>query len=196
MVLELEHYDAGLVANFIRLLRDAELLRDHRRFASAYALAMIGLEEIAKIILTTWVREYPMMKLNLRRNQHLTKQAALTSLLLAEAISPSFDLIMAEKPEVSAAEFVRRWSESGDQDLLWRAHQEDLQKSKHLALYHDVSEGSSIRSDQFTHKEVDELFTYARRAVLLTADHRTMVLALAVFQVMKDVPSVLKPEVF
>ena len=40
--------------NAKRLLRDAKLLSDNKRYASAFALAVLGLEEIGKSILRQW----------------------------------------------------------------------------------------------------------------------------------------------
>jgi len=40
--------------NAKRLLRDAKLLSDNKRYASAFALAVLGLEEIGKVILKRW----------------------------------------------------------------------------------------------------------------------------------------------
>jgi hypothetical protein len=40
--------------NAKRLLRDAKLLSDNERHASAFALAVLGLEEIGKSILRQW----------------------------------------------------------------------------------------------------------------------------------------------
>ena len=38
-----------IIANSARLLGDAKLLADHGRFASAFALAVLGIEEIGKV---------------------------------------------------------------------------------------------------------------------------------------------------
>jgi AbiV family abortive infection protein len=41
-------------SNAARLLRDAKLLNDNERHASAFALGVLGLEEIGKAILRLW----------------------------------------------------------------------------------------------------------------------------------------------
>jgi AbiV family abortive infection protein len=43
-----------IIANAARLLADAKLLVDHARFASAFALAVLGVEEIGKVALEIW----------------------------------------------------------------------------------------------------------------------------------------------
>jgi AbiV family abortive infection protein len=63
--------------NAKRLLRDAVLLSDNKRYASAFALAVLGLEEIGKVILRRW---------NLSNSGHLNKQLAVSSLLMADAL--------------------------------------------------------------------------------------------------------------
>ena len=43
-----------IIANSARLLGDAKLQAEHARFASAFALAVLGVEEIGKVILEIW----------------------------------------------------------------------------------------------------------------------------------------------
>ena len=187
MLDDLKHYDRGLVANFVRLLKDAELLRNHQRYQSAYALGLIALEEIAKVILVRWETMYPNLNKDRRRNQHLTKQAALTCLLVADSLAPEYDYLMADDepwrqkmPQVDARDLA----------VMWEAHAGKLQIKKHLALYYDIwaNEGPPA-SEQFTLEAVNEVFAYARRAVMLTANGRAMVLALGLYHAIKDEPA-------
>jgi AbiV family abortive infection protein len=67
--------------NAKRLLRDAKLLRDNKRYASAFALAVLGLEEIGKVILKRWG-----LPGNEGRSWHLNKQLAVSSLLMVDAV--------------------------------------------------------------------------------------------------------------
>jgi len=48
--------------NARRLFKDAELLMDHRRYASAFALAVLSLEEIGKALLKHWEAQRPLPK--------------------------------------------------------------------------------------------------------------------------------------
>ena len=68
--------DRMVISNAKRLVRDAELLKDHERYASAYALAILGLEEIGKVILKRWGEP------DKERRWHLSKQMAVSSLLI------------------------------------------------------------------------------------------------------------------
>ncbi len=186
MLDDLQHYDKGLVANFVRLLKDAELLRNHQRYQSAYALGLIALEEIAKVILVRWEAMYPDLKKDRRRNQHLTKQAALTCLLVADSLAPEYDYLMADgepwrqkMPEVNARDLA----------IMWEAHAGKLQTKKHLALYYDLWENGDVPAgEEFTLETVNEVFAYARRAVMLTANGNAMALALGLYHAIKDEP--------
>jgi hypothetical protein len=51
--------------------RDAKLLADHKRFASAFALAVLGIEEIGKVVLDLWGRAGPLSKPVVRRTVHI-----------------------------------------------------------------------------------------------------------------------------
>jgi len=181
-----EHYDNGLVSNFVRLLKDAELLRNHQRYASAYALAVIGLEEIAKIVLARWEdAPYKLVNLERRRTQHLTKQAAIACLLVAEHIAPSYQAIV-ENDKTQMRKWISEPGYEADDIMLWKVHNEEMQHAKHLALYHDSIEGRGNEGREFTHQDVDALFVYARRAVLLTGDPIALRIAYCLFQVSKD----------
>src|ERR1700722_19990855 len=72
--------DRKVISNAKRLLRDAVLLKDHERYASAYALAILGLEEIGKVILKRWGEP------DKERRWHLNKQMAVASLLINDAV--------------------------------------------------------------------------------------------------------------
>lgn len=74
----------GLVTkNAWRLLDDAELLIEHRRFASAVSLATIALEEVGKAVLLHWQVDQDGGGRE-RQRYHLKKQAAVGYLFEAE----------------------------------------------------------------------------------------------------------------
>jgi hypothetical protein len=72
-----------IMANAARLLADAKLLANHTRFASAFALAVLGVEEIGKVILDIWETAEPLPTPKIRKSSHLRKQSAVGSVLLA-----------------------------------------------------------------------------------------------------------------
>ena len=49
-----------VIANATRLLDDARLLVGHRSFASAFALALLAVEEIGKALIDGWSEEAPL----------------------------------------------------------------------------------------------------------------------------------------
>jgi len=78
----------AIIANAARLLKDAKLPVDHERYASAFALSVLALEEIGKVVLDLWDKpEAPPKLINKRPSAHVRKQAAVSSLLLAEAVT-------------------------------------------------------------------------------------------------------------
>jgi AbiV family abortive infection protein len=71
-----------VIGNAKRLLRDAALLNQHGGHASAFALAVLGLEEIGKAILRLWdLSDHRPGYL-----YHLSKQRAVSSLLMVDAV--------------------------------------------------------------------------------------------------------------
>src|SRR5258705_10391873 len=75
-----DHANPLIMQNAARLLADAKLLADHARFASAFALAVLGVEEIGKVILNVWASAEQFSKPVIRRTPHVRKQAAVGSL--------------------------------------------------------------------------------------------------------------------
>src|SRR3981189_1118586 len=72
-----------VLANATRLLSDARLLVEHRRFASGFALAVLGVEEIGKAVMDGWSAEMPRAKpRSASQSAHIQKQGAVASLLL------------------------------------------------------------------------------------------------------------------
>jgi AbiV family abortive infection protein len=71
-----------VMGNATRLLNDARLLVDHRRFASAFALAVLAVEEIGKALIDGWNADAPLAKPMGFQSLHIQKQSAVAALLL------------------------------------------------------------------------------------------------------------------
>ena len=123
-----------IIANSARLLGDAKLLADHGRFASAFALAVLGIEEIGKVILDIWGNVEPLSKPVVRRSAHVRKQAAVGSLLLASFAVKEFGDLDAEVTITDElVERVRAALQSSSEGK-FLAHAESgvLEKTKHV----------------------------------------------------------------
>ena len=68
------------LSNATRLLVDARFLLDNNRFAGAFALAVLGVEEIGKALLDGWNADAPLAKP--KASFHIQKQTAVASLLV------------------------------------------------------------------------------------------------------------------
>lgn len=128
-----------IIANSARLLADAKLLADHGRFASAFALALLGVEEIGKVILDLWGNAEPLSKPIVRRKAHVRKQAAVGSLLLASFAVQEFGDLDAEVTVTD--EVIERVNaalqSSSEGQFLAHAESGVLEKTKHVGLYRD-----------------------------------------------------------
>ena len=128
--------NTAVVANAARLLSDGKLLIDHGRHASAFALAVLALEEIGKLLLKLWgVPEG-------KGYDHLSKQRAVASLLIGLFLAKEFGSEIeagsnAELDEglVERAAKAMYESEHGRFDSF--VELTALDKAKQLALYHD-----------------------------------------------------------
>lgn len=171
----------AVIANAARLLQDAKLLFDHTRFASAFALAVLGVEEIGKVILDIWGSAAPLSKPVARRSAHVRKQAAVSSLLLASVAVREFSA------EVDNEELVHRVAEafrlSHEGQFMSNVHVGALDKAKQIGLYRDDwLTDASLHADQFTEADVDAIFTIARRAIEAVEDTLIMNTGRAIYE--------------
>lgn len=165
----------AIIANAARLLQDAKLLVDHNRCASAFALAVLGVEEIGKVILDIWESAAPLAKPVVRRSAHVRKQAAVSSLLLAAFAVREFGTVVDDANEALIQRVADAFSLSDEGRLMFQVLGGALEKSKHLGLYHDdwLTE-ASLHADQFSATDVNAIFTMAQRAIEVVDDGRIM----------------------
>lgn len=171
----------AVIANAARLLQDSKLLFDHTRFASAFALAVLGVEEIGKVILDIWGSAAPLSKPVARRSAHIRKQAAVSSLLLASVAVREFSA------EVDNEELVHRVAEafrlSREGQFMSNVHVGALDKAKQIGLYRDDwLTDASLHADQFTEADVGAIFTIARRAIEAVEDPLIMNTGRAIYE--------------
>ena len=167
--------------NAKRLLRDAKLLSDNKRYASAFALAVLGLEEIGKSILRQW-------NLWNYSSSHLNKQLAVSSLLMADALrregqKPRRGMIDPAEPSAAALERIIKAtmeSEAGRFSQLVDA--KALDKIKQFCFYYDgVLEDEGFHPDHFTYADVERIFKMCVAALREMEDDQTLVVAKVMF---------------
>jgi AbiV family abortive infection protein len=167
--------------NAKRLLRDAKLLSDNKRYASAFALAVLGLEEIGKSILRQW-------NLSNYSFGHHNKQLAISSLLVVDAVIREF-----QKPRrgmIDPAEFGQPLSDTALERIIKAAMESEagrfsqsvdakaLEKMKQFCFYHDgVPEGAGFHPDQVTYGDVEPIFKMCVAALREMEDDQTLVVA-------------------
>jgi AbiV family abortive infection protein len=174
-----------IIANAARLLRDAKLLADHTRFASAFALAVLGVEEIGKVVLDIWARAGPLSKPIVRRTVHIRKQAAVGSLMLASFAVEQFGDMDAEVPITD--DLIKRVSkafqDSREGQFLGHIQSGVLEKTKHVGIYRDGwLAAASLHADQFNEADVTSIFETARRAIAVVDDTQIMRTARAIYE--------------
>jgi AbiV family abortive infection protein len=154
-----------LMANAKRLQRDAIYLSEHGRYPSAFALALLGLEEIGKMVLRLWRQPDDV--------NHLNKQRAVASLLLGQFLVEQFgEELSATKlaPELlDRAAKVSFDSEEGR--FLRMVNLTAVDKAKQAALYSDIL---GIHPDVFGSGDVESLIEKSRMAILAAHDRRAM----------------------
>jgi AbiV family abortive infection protein len=174
---------SAVIANAARLLQDAKLLVDHTRFASAFALAVLGVEEIGKVILDIWESVAPLSKPVLRRSAHIRKQAAVSSLLLATFAVREFGTEMGDANEELVQRVAEAFRLSREGQFMFHVQGGALDKTKQLSLYRDGwLTDASLHADQFSEADVDTMFVAARRAIEVVDDARIMRTGRAIYE--------------
>jgi AbiV family abortive infection protein len=133
-----------VLLNARRLHQDAELLAKRKRFSSAYALALLSIEEIGKVLIDLWADEslwaseaVPQVK-SRHFNFHIRKQVAFASLLVAAEVLGGR---IACGGQMSSKEFktlyARIFDAADGSGVLVEALFGVLNKNKEAALYAD-----------------------------------------------------------
>jgi len=146
------------IANGLRLLDDAKLLNENARYASAYALAVLAMEELGKALLKTW--SVPDKG---KGYAHLTKQRAVASLLLGQFIEKEFGAEIKdgwESNEDLVERVAKALSESKEGKFSRHVDLAVIDKLKQIALYHDDSWASSgIGHKRFVEESFESMHT-------------------------------------
>ncbi|MBR0732411.1 AbiV family abortive infection protein [Bradyrhizobium japonicum] len=125
-----------ILGNATRLLDDARLLVDHRRFASAFALAVLGVEEIGKVLIESWEAEKPLAKPKTRQSKHIRKQAAVANLLAGALLARTFPNGV-DWATLDTDALTKAFNDSEEGELLVLIREGHLDRRKQNALYQD-----------------------------------------------------------
>ena len=171
-----------VVFNALRLLRDAVLLKGHERHASAYALAILALEEIGKVVLHLWRAP----ERNEHGSFHVRKQRAAASLLLGQFMVKELGQEAVDAPEITPELVGRAVKAAFESEHAQFARMVDLtavDKTKQAAFYHDDwRERSGLHADQFSGSDVDFLLEKCCSAVRAVGDARMMSYGKTIFE--------------
>jgi AbiV family abortive infection protein len=174
--------EQAILDNARRLVADARLLSDHDRQGSAFALALIALEEIGKITLRRWESIKPIIAK--RKTQHLRKQCAVGSLLIAAQMSAPLN-----DPDRSqdalrrlVATAVTAGLTSAESDWMISAEQGLVDKKKQFALYKDEQIPATLQGQSFQPDDVEKIIGYCRAALDVVDDHLVMNVARGIYE--------------
>lgn len=150
-----------VLANATRLLNDAKLLVEHRRFASAFALAVLAVEEIGKALIDGWNADAPLPKPKTYQSPHIQKQAAVSALLLGTFAVRTFPggVVKDDFEGERLTNLTRKFNESEEGKLFLLIRQRELDRRKQNALYQD--DLLTAVADDFAEVHVNAIFKIA-----------------------------------
>jgi AbiV family abortive infection protein len=197
-----------IVANAERLLADAKLLNENGRYASAFALAILALEEIGKVTLRLWGVPEPKGG----KYGHKSKQMAVAALLLGEFsfehLTPDIKRVVIEyatKPETRTEQSIAKTgadiaerlakaiSESEHGRFVNHVDGTVIDTMKQLAVYQDEKwDELDINREHFTDKDVEPIFEKCREAISAVSNktlmHASMRAGKAIFELSAQRP--------
>lgn len=150
-----------ILGNATRLLDDARLLVDHRRYASAFALALLGIEEMGKVLLKSWETEQPLAKPKKWQSPHIQKQAAVATLLNGAFLARMFPRVDWKTIDMEAV--TKAFNDSTEGQLLVLIREGHLDRRKQNALYQDDDQITAVE-DEFAEMQLGGLLKIASDA--------------------------------
>ena len=176
----------AIMENVGRLIGDATILIEAERFPSAFVLNVIALEEVGKIIQMRW-RSMSLAVSRQNRTQHLQKQWAVASLLLADIAFPHFVRFYASPPDQRALrmiELAQEFIDSDERRFFERVIATNLDRAKQLGLYEDESNLETGRSrGEIDAAAVMELSQVLLRAIPLIDDDAIVTVAQVFYEI-------------
>ncbi|MGY3124998.1 AbiV family abortive infection protein [Bradyrhizobium sp. S3.14.4] len=169
-----------ILGNATRLLNDARLLVSHNRYASAFALAVLGVEEIGKVLLKSWEAERPLAKAKERQSLHIRKQTAVASLLLGALTVRMFPNGIDWKA-IDFDAVTKAFNESDEGHLLALIRDNDLERRKQGALYQDDDVVTAVE-DEYAELHVWGILKIANDAQQALASHGALVVGRAFYE--------------
>lgn len=176
--------EQSILDNARRLVADALLLVEHGRHRTAFAVAVIALEEVGKIVVRRWrTMDKPLTAK--RRSLHLSKQCAVASLLVAARLRPQLHdrdrsrAALGRLVAASAATFLV--SEEGDWQL--SAEVGLVDRRKQAALYRDEESSEATGWAGFEPEDALILVGHCHAALDAADDFPAMELARSVFEI-------------
>jgi len=129
-----------IIDNARRLAADARLLSENERFASAFALAVLGLEEVGKLLFRRWQSDEEFCKLTKKYSAHRIKQAIVSSIYLADITRTTVNQYLDENgyvlypKELTEEEIKRIAPPLGENESLVERLSSDFHNSYHSRL--------------------------------------------------------------
>lgn len=174
--------EQAILDNARQIVADARLLSDHDRQSTAFALAVIALEEIGKITLRRWESIKPVTAK--RKNLHIRKQSAAGALLIAAQMTlplndrdrskDALRRLVAVAATVVFASLESDWIIAVEQGL--------VDKKKQLALYRDEQIPAALQGQKFQSDDVEKIIFYCKAALDAVDDHLVMNVARSIYE--------------
>jgi AbiV family abortive infection protein len=171
---------ARAIENSARLFEDAKLLIEHSRFAGAFKVAVLGLEEIGRVILDTWNTVEPLPKPKVRRTAHELKKMAVGSVLLASFAIREFGLPVGEISDELIEQVGSVFQDSWEGQLLESIGFSVLEQTKPAGLNRESSY-ADLDSGLLSREDAECVFEIAKFLLDLLLDGNAMQAGLGIY---------------
>jgi len=171
---------ARAIENSARLFEDAKLLIEHSRFAGAFKVAVLGLEEIGRVILDTWDAVEPLPKPKVRRTAHELKKMAVGSVMLATFAIREFGLPVGEITDELIEQVGPVYQNSWEGQLLGSVGFSVLEQTTPAGLTGEFSH-AELDSALLSREDVESVFEVAKHILDLLLDGNAMQAGLGIY---------------
>lgn len=160
-----------IMENAGRLIGDATHLVKAGRFASAFVLNVIALEEVGKVIQLRW-SQLGVKTSSQKRSAHVQKQWAVACILIGGKLLPFYKRIIRGEVSnhVGMIDLAAAFIESDERRFFERVAAIELDRSKQVGLYEDGVTVAKHSRDQIDPDFIRELSAMTEKCLPLISD--------------------------
>ena len=174
-----------VLGNAFRLMKDASILMDAGSYASAVALAFLGIEEIGKYLLAEWKALNPDFEYDLRRLHH-AKQCAVATMFVVDSARRQYlgkvDFKNMTPGEIAKLVNATQTAMKREKSMLDSTSARAMEYAKQSGMYYDEDRAAKgIAPDKITEAIATSVMQTLSRAFMTIAEEKAVAIGRTFF---------------